>query len=202
MNNLYTIILSVFISTSTLNGQNISGVIGHFKLDTTQLYDVRNLAEDLEYNKQEYEGDMKRYLQFNYPSISQLSLKEISYILKALKPLHYRHENKFKTEKNFFIKTSEEHYQFRSEAMDFWIKKAGVDKNDTIVQNLKDFNSLLIADLYFSKVSDTSPQNKEYFDAEEVDALLFKHITREDYIDYLNFIILNSDRHLFKNLIP
>jgi hypothetical protein len=171
--------------------------ISKIKLDSTQIRELYELSNDNEYKLLETFDDMKRYINFNFSSLNPLDLETITYMQKAINPLHYRHYDLYKTHKIFFILTAQKMYEFRKEAFDFWINKATVEKTETLISNIINFNSLIFADIYLSKVSKTIPENKDHIDAETFDDILFKHITREDYINYLNFIILNSDIKLF-----
>lgn len=171
--------------------------ISKIQLDSMQIRELQELSKDHEYRLLETFDDMKRYINFNFPSLSLFDLETIIYMQKAIKPLHYRHDGFYETHKMFFILTAQKMYEVREDAFDFWINKSSAEKSEITISNIINFNSLIFADIYFSKVSKT-PADKDHIDAETFDDILFKHITREDYINYLNFIIVNSSQPLFK----
>lgn len=172
--------------------------ISKIQLDSTQIIELHELNTDNEYRLLETFEDMKRYINFNFPSLSQFDLEKITYMLKAIHPLHYNHYDLYETNKSFFLLTAQKTYEFREEAFDFWINKVSAEKSEITISNIINFNSLIFADTYLSKVSKIVPESKDHIDAETFDDILFKHITREDYINYLNFIIVNSAQPLFK----
>jgi hypothetical protein len=197
MKNVYLIL--VLLIFSLLNSSNVFGKdISKIRLVSLQIIELQELSIDNEYRLLETFDDMKRYINFNFPSLSPFDLETITYMQKAINPLHYRHNGLYETHKNFFILTSQKMYELREEAFDFWINKASIEKTEITISNIINFNSLIFADIFLSKVSNTIPENKDYIDAETFDDILFKHITREDYINYLNFIIVNSSQELFK----
>lgn len=196
MNKFYTLTF-LFYALLLFPLNSKSQDISKIKLDSIQTEEMMELSKDLEFGLMEYFEDMKKYIQFNYPSLKEFKLEDIFMLKKALNPLHYRHILKFENQEQFFILTASKMFEFREEAMEYWISGAQKETTDIMKENIINFNALLFADAYLSK-SMVNETNKEYLDAEVFDDILFKSINREDYIKYLNFIILNSSTLLYK----
>ncbi len=191
---IYVLFFFHLIVSNKVFGKDISKI----KLDSIQIIELQELSLDSEYKLLETFDEMKRYINFNFPSLKNFELEEISYMIKAINPLHYRHLSRYKNKESFFRLSSEKMYEFREEAMAYWIKSKELEKNEILVENIISFNTLIFADAYLSKIDYSVMDNKEYIDAEMFDDILFGQITRNDYMNYLNFVILNSNQLLFK----
>jgi hypothetical protein len=193
MNKIYLLLLFTigFQITSS------AAVIANTKLNEQQLVDIRKLYLDENFFKSGIDSVKAKYLEENYPNISHITLDKFPLLFEVLHPQSSEVYPYYEPYKDYFRSLATEFYATYEDAVDIWTNTLAIEKTDLVKENFIRFYELIISDQYLLYMSSIVPNDMIDTSPKALNKRVFGKFERTLYMDYIAFILLNSDIKLF-----